>query len=308
MSTARVPALQGRITTSAASTEPWLSRVKGSQKEVALQLVAPDRRPAAAMPSLLLRMGIEFALPGEEDEPRVIIYDNGWALAVIKEASAEGWINSPEDFIRIALMNGIRFNTGILVKKPNPGVTNGLRAVFEQSLRVDRSMGYAKAFEVWGRGVTHILRTREHVYRAARLRGGILARIATDLHEDHDFPIAPLPAIYEYGCYEPIVLDGKEYHDDWLSRDEECLFIGMDSSSMVLAPRSLWPPAHVWDKYSNGLWNEGHEHWYIERRKALRTGRDNNRGVQLFLTAHAWDEWLRARQEQFRVSTWKCWA
>ncbi|KZV96416.1 hypothetical protein EXIGLDRAFT_765377 [Exidia glandulosa HHB12029] len=237
---------------------------------------------------------IEFAFEGDHaDEPRLIARGPENVLAFLRQLDEAERIVDHLQFLQVLLQHNIPFVTGIIVDQPDAGRTLASHDV-PAEMRCLESMGYAAASAHWRKHATEVLK-RPHGLRAARLAGGIYARVALELLPHEPFPLVPTDETYRFGCPDPVTVDGIALHDDWLSADEQKILLGYDWDSNPNSPRLLLPFPNFWDQYAGGAWMHWHDDWFVNRLSTMRLGG----GGAHYLAYNGWSRALRTAETKF---------
>ncbi|KZV83622.1 hypothetical protein EXIGLDRAFT_777373 [Exidia glandulosa HHB12029] len=271
---------------------------KGRLVGVEIQLLP---RPDGVAPAVSVSESVlEFQIGGDQRHPRLIIRANGRALQVIKAAEAHGDIKKWIDCFFVALQYGMTVFTGVEVLATDVSI----RRAFDShdvvlATRVDPDHLPPARWATWKEGAKRIV-SRPKGFRAAMLRGGIVWRIARYLNNNRAVESHPTAELYELGSPAPLAIDDKVYHDDWLSIEEERAILGWSGKTQPINIW-MWPPANVWDKYSNGIWTKAHENWFRVRVQDLQTQYLGSQAFKPFMTGHDWEQHLRGWKKAFEA-------
>ncbi|KZV92319.1 hypothetical protein EXIGLDRAFT_769085 [Exidia glandulosa HHB12029] len=295
----RAPSLKDRIRSpspeSPTTIHPRLPRFAGVLRDVPITANGwTDIKWWDTPPLRLTNPGLEYVFsPAQPSEPRLLIQGPAYALDYVKQCSSSAPFPDHLQLVVRLLAHHIAFNTGVVVSYPDPAQTASSHFVSPE-MKCNKRMTYAVAYAHWKEHATVIL-NRPHGYRAARMAGGVLARVADALCPGKEFPISPTDEVLRYGCPDPITVDGVALHDDWLSADEQKVLLGYDWDSRSETPRLLLPHHTMWQKHAMSVWTPEHDRWFAERLRDIQEGR----GGACFLANHGWSNALRVSERKF---------
>ncbi|KZV80463.1 hypothetical protein EXIGLDRAFT_780907 [Exidia glandulosa HHB12029] len=287
--------MQGTAGTTPSSLEASAATFEGSIRSVFMTASGwIGLRWWGAPQARITSLAAEFVFePRRPDEPRLFAQGPASTLAFLHDLDNKERISDHLQFLQVLLLHNISIVTGIVVEQPDPSRTLASHAVPEE-MRCRESMGYAAATAHWRRYATEVLQ-RPHGLRAARLAGGIFARVALELLPHEKFPVMPTDEVYRFGCPDPATVDGIDLHDDWLSADEQKILLGYDWDSNPDSPRLLLPYPNIWEKYAGGVWMPWHDDWFVKRLSTMRLGG----GGAHYLAHNGWSKALRTAEAKF---------